>query len=33
VYCVIVATTIKFNLGNDGWSYLVCNVAGRRLKK
>ncbi|XP_027922702.1 uncharacterized protein LOC114180570 isoform X2 [Vigna unguiculata] len=30
ISCVTVARTLKFNLGNDGWNYLVCNVCTKR---
>ncbi|XP_027922729.1 uncharacterized protein LOC114180624 [Vigna unguiculata] len=30
ISCVTVARTFKFNLGNDGWNYLVCNVCMKR---
>ncbi|XP_027904305.1 uncharacterized protein LOC114164038 [Vigna unguiculata] len=30
ISCVTVARTLKFNLGNDGWNYLVCNFCGKR---
>jgi len=30
---VIVATTMKFVLGKDGWSYLACNCYNRITKQ
>ncbi|XP_027938453.1 replication protein A 70 kDa DNA-binding subunit E-like [Vigna unguiculata] len=30
ISCVTVAHTLKFNLGNHGWSYLVCNLCAKR---
>ncbi|XP_027935594.1 uncharacterized protein LOC114190767 [Vigna unguiculata] len=29
-YCVTVANTVKFNLGNDGWCYPVCNSCRKK---
>jgi len=33
VYCVTVATTVKFNLGNDEWCYPVCNDCRKKTKE
>ncbi|XP_027906324.1 uncharacterized protein LOC114165898 isoform X3 [Vigna unguiculata] len=33
VYCVTVATTVKFNLGNDGWCYPVCNGCRKKTEE
>jgi len=30
---VTVATTVKFNLDNEGWYYLVCNHCNKRTYK
>ncbi|XP_027915742.1 uncharacterized protein LOC114175174 [Vigna unguiculata] len=33
IICVIVATTIKFSLDNDGWYYFVCNHCNKRTNE
>jgi len=30
IICATVGTTIKFNLDNDGWLYLLCNHCNKR---
>ena len=33
MYCATVGTTVKFNLGNDGWCYPVCNGCRKKTEE